>query len=205
MNEQASITIDFGKQVSKALAEESDRACVILVTSWADHLLRIRLAQEFAKGNADARGALFATNGPFATLSSKLNAVFCAGWLDRDVYHDLNVIRKMRNQFAHSIEPLDLHNEPFPALVAALRVPKREYHDWGELRAAAIENGVVLFTGERPSEAKEDIDISKITFRMAASVIVAVLVANLKLPLTVNGATNTIVFELPEHMREIPE
>lgn len=205
MNKQTGISIDFGKRVSDALSEESDRACVILVTSWADHLLRIKLAQEFSKGNADARSALFSSNGPFATFSSKLNAVFCAGWIDGDVFHDLQVIRKLRNQFAHSIDTLNLHDEPFPAMVATLRVPKRQFHDWGQLRAATTDTGVVLFAGEPPDEAIDDLDVSKITFRMGASVIVAVLVANLGIPVNVSGSTGAIVFELPEHMREISE
>jgi hypothetical protein len=125
------ISMDFGKRVAAALSEESDRACVILVASWADHLLRIKLANEFSKGNSDARSSLFASNGPFATFSAKLNAAFCAEWIDRDVYHDLQVIRKMRNRFAHSIGNESLNDEPFPAMVASLRVPNREYYDWG--------------------------------------------------------------------------
>ena len=90
-------------------------------------------------------------------------------------------------------------------MVARLRVPKREYHDWGKLGAAATDDGIVLFSGERPADAKKDHDVSKITFRMAASVLVAVLVANLGLPVDAGGSTGNVVLELPEHMREIPE
>lgn len=205
MTEKEGISIDFGKRVSEALSEESDRACVILVASWVDHFLRIRLAQEFSKGNSKARDALFSANGPFATFSAKLNAVFCAGWIDSDVYHDLQVIRELRNKFAHLIDSHTLHDEPFPKMVGRLRVPKRQYHDWGQLRAAASDNGVVLFTGERPAEAGEDLDVSKIVFRMGASVIVAVLVANLDIPVDAGGSVSTVMFELPEHMREISE
>ncbi len=54
-------------------------------------------------------------------------------------------------------------------------------------------------------EAIEDLDVSKITFRMGASVIVAVLVANLGIPVDAGGSTGTVLFELPEHMRKISE
>ena len=128
-----SISIEFGKRISDALSEESDRACVILVASWVDHFLRIKLAQEFSKGNSDARAALFSSNGPFANFSAKLNAAFCADWIERDVYQDLQVIRKLRNEFAHSIDSHTLHDEPFHTMVAQLRVPKRQFHDWGQL------------------------------------------------------------------------
>lgn len=205
MTKEDGISIDFGKRISDALSEESDRACVILVASWIDRFLRIKLAQEFSKGNSNARAALFSSNGPFATFSAKLNAVFCADWIDSDVYHDLQVIRRLRNEFAHSIDSHTLHDEPFPAMVAKLRVPERQFHDWGQLSAVATDTGVVLFTGERPDEAVDDLDLSKITFRMSASVIVAVLVANLGIPVDAGGSTGTVLFELPEHMREISE
>ncbi|MCK4871913.1 MAG: hypothetical protein KAS72_04220 [Phycisphaerales bacterium] len=199
------ISIDFLERVSDALSEESDRACVILVASWIAHFLRIKLAQEFSKGNSEARHALFSFNGPFATVSAKLNAVFCADWIDSDVYHDLQVIRKLRNTFAHSIDSHTLHEEPFPAMVAKLRVPKRQFHDWGQLSAATTDTGVVFFTGERPDEATDDLDVSKISFRMGASVIIAVLVANLGIHVDADGLAGTVLFELPEHMREISE
>jgi len=64
---------------------------------------------------------------------------------------------------------------------------------------------VVLYTGERPVKAKEDIDVSKIIFRVGASVIVAVLVANLGIPVDAGKSIGTFLLELPEHMRDIPE
>ena len=205
MTKKEAVSTDFGKRVADALLEESDRASVILIVSWADHFLELKLAREFSKGNSDARSSLFSSNGAFATFSAKQNAAFCAGWIDRDVYHDLQVIRKLRNEFAHSIDSHTLHDEPFPSMVAKLRVPKREYHDWGQLGAAATDAGVVLFTGERPADWKEDLDVSKIIFRMGASVLVAVLVANLGIPVDAGGSTGSGVLELPEHMWEIPE
>jgi hypothetical protein len=205
MTKAERIAVDFGKRVSDALSEKSDRACVILSASWADHFLRIKLAREFSKGNSDARSTLFSSNGPFATFSGKLNAAFCAGWIDRDVYHDLNVIRKLRNEFAHSINSHTFHDEPFPSMVSKLRVPKRQYYDWGELGAVATDSGVVLFVGERPADAKEDLEVSKITFRMGVSVLLAVLVANLGIPVDVGESIGTVRLELPEHMREISD
>lgn len=205
MAKKGHISIAFGKRISDALSDESDRACVIVVASWADHFLQTKLAHEFDKGNADARSSLFSSNGPFSTFSAKLNAAFCAGWIDRDVYADLRVIRKMRNKFAHSIDDHTLNDEPFPTMVAKLRVPKRQFHDWGQLRAAATDSSVTLFTGEPPVEAGDDLDVSKITFRMGASVLVAVLVANLGIPIEDGQSAGTVVLELPEHMREIPE
>ena len=205
MTKEHLISIEFGKRVAEALSDEFDRACVILVASWADHFLRIKLANEFSDGNSRARSSLFSSNGPFATFSAKLNVAFCANWIDRDVYHDLNVLRELRNEFAHSIDSHSLNDETFRSKIATLRVPKRQYYDWGELGAAARDSGIVLFTGERPLDAGEDLHVGKLVFRMGASVIIAVLVANLGIPINAGGARGTFKVELPDHMREIPQ
>lgn len=193
---------DLRRCISEALSDESDRSCVILVTSWADHFLQIKLAQEFAEGNSDARASLFSSNGAFATFSAKLDVAFCAGWIDRDVHHDLHLLRRMRNELAHSIRSLALHDGPFGAMIEKLQVPKRHYQDWGQLRAAATDTGLVVFTGTPPHEVKEDLDINTISFRMGMHVLISVLVANLGIPVDVDGTGETVIFELLEHMGE---
>ncbi len=199
------VSVAFSQRISEALSDESDRACVILVASWADHFLEKKLVQEFSKGNADARSGLFSSNGPFSTFSGKLNTAFCAGWIDPDVYHDLQLIRKIRNEFAHSIDNHSLCDEPFSSMAAKLRVPKRQYHDWGDLAAANTDSGVVIYSGDRPDDAKEELALGKLTFRMGASVLFAVLVANLEIPVYAGEAVGMTLLELPEHMREIAE
>ena len=66
------------KVFNTTLADESDRASVILAASWIDKFLEAKLRNEISKGNAKARKTLFSLNGPFVTFSGKLNAAFCA-------------------------------------------------------------------------------------------------------------------------------
>ena len=187
---------------NEALMEESDRARVVLVTAWIDHFLKVKIMNEFSKGNAKARKDLFSSNGPFATFSGKLNAAFCAGWIDADVYHDVQIIRKLRNEFAHTIEPVSLNDDRVRKLIEDFRVPKRKYYDWGELKAVATKNGVIIYTGERPDDATDELYIpGTFTFRMAISVIVAVLVANLDIPFTTDEEDCIVKLQLPKHMR----
>jgi len=187
---------------STSLADESDRAQVILAASWIDMFLKAKLMNHFSKGNARARKEIFTGNGPFATFSAKLNATFCAGWIDRDVYHDVQIIRKLRNTFAHSIEPVSLNDKEVRTLLESLRVPHRQYDDWGQLRAASTDNGgVLLYTGEKPPEAIEELHTGAITFRMALPLIVAVLVANLSIPFTTDEEGTITTITLPGHMK----
>ena len=184
-----------------SLADESDRARVIVVACWMEEFLKVKLMNEFSKGNARSRKALFSENGPFATFSAKINAVFCAGWIDDDVYHDVQVIRKLRNAYAHSYNPVSLDDGDTRRLVESLRVPHRQFYDWGQLCAASTENGIMIYTGERPSEAKEELHIpAAASFRMALPIVLAVLAANLGVPFATDEEGTLTVLKLPEHM-----
>ena len=119
-------------------------------------------------------------NGPFSTFSSKLDIAFCAGWIDSDVYHDANAIRKLRNECAHRVDSVSLDTEEIRALLNALKVPDRRFSDWGEIRVAAIPDGVVFFKGDMPDEATEELCLpGAFLLRMALPLVLTVLAANL--------------------------
>lgn len=195
------MNIDCFKMFNTAIAEESDRAKVVLVAAWIDHFLEIKLMNEFSKGNADARKRLFNSSGPFANFAAKLDTAFCAGWIDADVHHDVRIIKKLRDDCAHTIASISLNDERIRTLFENFRVPQRQYYDWGELRAASTNDGVVVYSGERPENAKEDLYVpGAFTFSMAISVIVAVLVANLEIPFATDEKERIFMMKLPEYM-----
>jgi hypothetical protein len=164
------------------LGRESERATAILAAAWIDHLLERKLAQLFSSGNKDARDQLFASSGPFATFSAKTTAAFCAGWLDTDVHHDLRVIRKIRNEFAHRIHGLSMESPKIKPLIESFQVPHREFYDWGKLKCAATAEGIgiVFYTDQQAEKVGEPLVIpAAFTFRLAVSWIIAYLAANL--------------------------
>lgn len=172
------------------LSRESDRATAILAAAWIDRLLQLRLQELFAHGNSKARAQLFDANGPFATFGSKIAAAYCIGWLDADVHHDLGLIRRIRNAFAHQIHGLSMDSPEIRSLVDSFRVPQREVYDWGELRAFATRDGhgVLIFTGDVPEDAGEPLVLPAIiNFRLAASWVIAYVAANLDVGLLAPG------------------
>jgi hypothetical protein len=171
---------------------ESERATAILAAAWIDHLLELKLAEHFSSGNAKARPQLFAANGPFGTSSAKITTAFCVGWLDVDVYHDLNLIRKIRNSFAHQVHGLSMESPTIRSLIESLKVPHREYYDWGKLKCAAINEGIgVVFYTETPPEnvGAQLLVPAAFTFRLAASWAIAYLVAKLGIGIRVLNET----------------
>jgi hypothetical protein len=187
------------------LGRESERATAILAAAWIDHLLERKLAQLFSSGNKKALAQLFAANGPFATFSAKITAAFCAGWLDADVYHDLHVIRKIRNSFAHQIHGLSMESQKIRPLIESLQVPHREFYDWGELKCAGTAEGVgvVFYTDQSAEGLGEPLVIpATFTFRLAVSWIIAYLAANLGVGILV---PDEVSFDDPENPIQSPD
>lgn len=197
------LDIECFNKFNEALAQESsDRARLIISAAWIDNFLKVKLQNEFSMGNAKAQKILFSENGSLGTFSAKLNIAYCAGWIEADVYHDLTVIRKLRNKFAHTVDPVSLDEPKTRSLIESFQVPYRQYHDWGKLRAAAADDGIILYTGEKPNNAKEDLFISGIfTFRMAIPLILSVLVANLGILFTTQEKGSLAKIYLPKHMK----
>ena len=193
MNDAESRVIIASKQWSAFFEElrgESDRATAILYAAWIDHLLEKKLRLLFSKGNAEQREKLFEGTGPFHALASKVTAAFCLGWLDPDVRHDIDLIRRIRNLFAHEIHGLSAKSPEVKALVEKLRLPRREYYDWNELRAAEMKDGkgVLIFTGEQPGDAGAPLDMTSLTSRMGASLVLTYLAANLEVGILIEDS-----------------
>ena len=193
---------EYFKEFNDVLAKESsDRARLIIAAAWIDYLLKVKLQNEYPKGNAKSRKILFSDNGILMTLSAKLNIAFCAGWIDSDVYHDVTVIRKLRNKFAHTVEQVSLDDPETRSLIESFQVPSRQYHDWGKLRAAAIDEGITIYTGKKSKNAKEDLSIpGAFTFRLAIPWVLTVLVSNLGILFKTDEYGFWAKIRLPKHM-----
>jgi hypothetical protein len=147
----------FNSIVINSLRNESDRAKIILSISWADFFLEGKIKTELSKGNKDAKKNLFSANGPFATFSAKLNLAFCAGWIDADVYHDLQIIRKLRNKCAHSIDIISLEQDIINKEIQKFKVPNRKFYDWGKIWVVSTEDGIEISSGKKPNHVIEDL------------------------------------------------
>ncbi len=163
------------------LRSESDRGATILASVWIDNLLKRKLRALFRKGNSDTRRKLFDMNGPFSGFSSKILAAYTLGWIDSDIFHDINLVRKIRNLFAHELHGIDLESSRLQQLIEKFRIPSRYYHDWNEFRAVATRDGrgVILHTGDLPSNAGDALDIQRFRYQWIVSLLVVEVAASL--------------------------
>ena len=168
------------------LRGESPRAMAILVAAYLDSLLERKLKLIFSRGESRTRGRLFGANGPFATSSAKVDALYCLGMLDPDVHHDLHILRRIRNKFAHQIHGLSMDSPEVRAMIDDLKTPHRSFVDWGDLQWAPLakSDGIVLFSGEAPENADAAHPMpAEFWFRFGASVVMGYLAIDLDLAL----------------------
>ena len=159
---------------------ESDRGAAILASVWIEYLLEQKLKTLFTKGNSATRRKLF-DHGPFSTFASKTLAAHCLGWIDSDTYHDVILVRKIRNLFAHELHGMNLESPKVQQFVDQFKTPSRYYYDWDELRAAATADGtgVIIFTGEPPTDVGDALEIQRYRYLWIVSLLVAEVSASL--------------------------
>ena len=157
--EAVKITVDVQHRLELALENESPRGMVLLSLSWIDHMLERKLAAEFCRGSRKERESLFTVGGPFHGLSAKMQIAYCAGWIGDDLYHDLKILRGIRNNLAHRIEACSSNANEIREKLEQLRSPHEIYSDWMMVRVAEIPDGIILYSGEKPEQAGEELSL----------------------------------------------
>jgi hypothetical protein len=79
---------------------ETDRGVALLGAAFLDDVLDVLLRASFVD-DPDAVNKLCGTGRPLESFGARTHLAYCAGLLGRDVYHDINLIREIRNDFAH--------------------------------------------------------------------------------------------------------
>jgi hypothetical protein len=102
----------------------SDRSMAILMGASLESTLGDFLKLHLRNGlTARDRERLFGSNGPLGTFSSKIIMAYCFEYIGPDTRHDLELIRNIRNQFAHSRRPLRFAIKEVANVCAHLKYP----------------------------------------------------------------------------------
>src|SRR5690554_5636874 len=81
---------------------ESDRGCSLILSANLDNRLRDLLESYFVAQSSEKLNSIFQGNGCLSTFSSRITIAFSVGLLGDDERHDLDIIRAIRNDFAHN-------------------------------------------------------------------------------------------------------
>jgi len=104
------------QEISKEIAKQSDRGAAIIAAALLEPELERAILRMFP-----ARGAA-APRIP-ENLGPLIDLAYAAGVFGPVTYEDLKLIQKIRNAFAHHVEPRYLDNLPIAPLCAQLKLP----------------------------------------------------------------------------------
>jgi DNA-binding MltR family transcriptional regulator len=88
-----------------SLQLETDRGCALLATAFLDEELKKLLASSFT-GDAKVIDGLLSPAGPIGPFSSRIDFAYALGKISAGLRKDLHLLRKIRNDFGHSPDPI---------------------------------------------------------------------------------------------------
>ncbi len=97
----------------------------LVLSAAIEQALEIAISTHFVVSD-DAAQALFNDqNGPLSTFAAKTKIAYALGVFDAPVRDELDLIRYIRNAFAHSKEPLTFESTLIADACAELRIPNK--------------------------------------------------------------------------------
>ena len=103
---------NLGSNFFERVAAMEDRSLAIMTTSMLERYLGLAVMTRFGRLiSKDDYNRIFGPNAPLASLSAKINLCHSLGILIGDMRNDLNLMRKIRNDFAHGITELSFSDK----------------------------------------------------------------------------------------------
>jgi hypothetical protein len=95
------------KNITEELETQTDRGAAIIAAAIVDHFLAGAIEARLIL-TPDIKDRLFGgeANGPLAHFAAKIDVGFAIGILNDQMWSDLHDVRRIRNKFAHALEPV---------------------------------------------------------------------------------------------------
>lgn len=104
-------------RLTKTLNDHDDRGLILSLAAFAEDALG-RLLEKFMLPVQTSKDLLTGFNAPLGTFSSRIKASYSLGLIDDEQFKDLEYLRKMRNEFAHSWEHVSLAQQNLASIAS---------------------------------------------------------------------------------------
>ncbi|RAT95702.1 MltR family transcriptional regulator [Brevibacillus sp. Leaf182] len=101
MASSTSDALDF----RRTLTDETDRGCALMAGAFLDDQIKY-LLKDFLVDDKRSFDNLFSGTGGLSSFSSRIEMAYLLGLISPSIKRDLNLIRKIRNKFAHSAQKI---------------------------------------------------------------------------------------------------
>lgn len=104
---------------------EDERGLVLSVAAFAEDLLG-RLLLAYLRGGKSKTELIEGFNAPLGTFSARIKAAHAVGLLSDEQQNDLEIARKIRNEFAHNWEGCKFEQQNIKDMVALMKPSRIE-------------------------------------------------------------------------------
>jgi hypothetical protein len=101
------LTREEEEALATAAVHANPTVTAIMGAVMVEHELEGLLRSRLSKKDDDTWSDLTLDNGPFGTFHKKINAAYALGIYDDTTKQNLNIVRNIRNAFAHSKKLID--------------------------------------------------------------------------------------------------
>ncbi len=101
------------------IGEQDDRAMVLSLATFIEDTLG-RLLLTYFRNCKATKDLVEGFNAPLGTLGSRIKAVYAFGLVTEQQYKDMDILRKVRNKFAHSWDGVSLARNDIQAALGEL-------------------------------------------------------------------------------------
>lgn len=133
------------ERLLRAWSKNSAVEAAILAGTFVEDRLGFAIKSFFVKmpsrGNPErylTENALFDGYGPLATFFAKIDLGFALGIYDVDQRMDFHIIRSIRNEFAHALEPITFENESIVRKLSKLHCMQKGGYLAEQIRTSRI-------------------------------------------------------------------
>jgi tetratricopeptide (TPR) repeat protein len=157
--------LEYANKVIDEVFKESDRAAGVLVGAEIDAQLERLLIHTLLppiKKKKNDQDTLFKYPGPISTFSARIELAYRLGLISDVFRHDLNIIRDIRNKFAHGLIGTTFSTSPIKEWGSNLVIGRGMVNDM-------FKNRPLPTNGKLPYEAKN-------VFRLTATFLLAQLI-----------------------------
>ncbi len=113
----------YYKHAISEVESQTARGAAIAGTAFLDILLRMSL-ERLMRPYTELQNTIFENRGPLQDFSARIHVSFALKLIGTGAYNDLNILRDVRNAFAHSAEAFEFDREDIARLCNNLWYPK---------------------------------------------------------------------------------
>lgn len=173
--------VDQLNSLFEALHGHDDRSLILTISAFAEDTLELLLLN-YLREPKQAKELVNGFNAPLGTFSSRIKAAFVLGLMQEDDYKTLQLLRKIRNKFAHNWDGVSLDREDIASLVNEFSLSFKQKYTTDE------EHTQELSARERIVEKSSDvlINLRMLAKELDRNSIKAPLLAGERTPVKVN-------------------